>query len=109
MADRKETAGPNPNVNSERGGVNRDADQADLSRRTSASAYSMNTNQGGTLHTFRCADAGNADCRWETSGGTEAEIMVRAEEHGRRDHGLSDWTEAMSNRVRDAIRRGQAA
>ena len=83
--------------------------QADLSRRTSASAYSMNTSHGGTDHTFRCADAGNADCRWETSGSTEDEVMHRAEEHGRQHHGMTDWTEAMRNRVRDAIHRREAA
>jgi len=83
--------------------------QADLSRRTSASAYSMNTSHGGTDLTFRCADAGNADCRWETSGGTEDEIMHQAEEHGRRNHGMTDWTQAMRNRVRDNIHRREAA
>src|SRR5690242_11819049 len=38
--------------------------QADLSRRTSPSAHSMNTSHGGGDHTYRCADAGNSDCRW---------------------------------------------
>ena len=84
-------------------------DQADLSRRTSASSFSMNTSHGGTDHTFRCADAGNGDCRWETSAGTEDEIMQRVEEHGRRDHGMADWTEAIRKRVKDAIRRREAA
>jgi predicted small metal-binding protein len=84
-------------------------EQTDLSRRTSASAYSMNTSPAGKGLTFRCADAGNSDCRWETSGSTEDEIMHRAEEHGRRDHGMADWTEAMRNRVRDNIHRREAA
>ena len=87
----------------------RDANQADLSRRTSASAYSMNTNHGGQDHTFRCADMGNSDCRWETSGSTEDDVMRRVEEHGRRDHGMGDWTEAMRSRVRDVIRHRNAA
>jgi predicted small metal-binding protein len=84
-------------------------DQADRSRSSSASAYSMNTRHGRPDLTFRCADAGNADCRWETSGSTEDEIMRRAEEHGRRDHGMTDWTQAMRNRVRDNIHRREAA
>jgi len=84
-------------------------DQADLSRRTSASAHSMNVSHGGTDHTFRCADAGNSDCRWETSAGTEDETMRRVEEHWRAEHGLGDWTEALRNRVRDNIRRSKAA
>jgi predicted small metal-binding protein len=83
--------------------------QADLSRRTSASAYSMNTSHGGNDHTFRCADVGNTDCRWETSAGTEDEVMQKAAEHNRNDHGMGDWTEAMRNRVRDSIRRREAA
>src|ERR1700759_1956852 len=83
--------------------------QADLSPRTSASAYSINTSHGGTDHTFRCADVGNTDCRWETSGGTEDEVMQKAAEHNRNDHGMTDWTEAMRNRVRDSIRRRDAA
>ena len=83
--------------------------QADLSRLTSASAHSMSTSQGGADHTYRCADAGNADCQWETSGGTEEEVMRRIEEHQRQEHGLPDWTEAMRSKVRDAIRHRRAA
>lgn len=83
--------------------------QADLSHRTSASAHSMNTSHGGTDHTFRCADAGNADCRWETSGRSEDEVMQKVVEHARDDHGMTDWTDAMHDRVRNAIRHRQAA
>ena len=83
--------------------------QADESRRSGASVHSMNTSHGGSDRTFRCADVGNADCRWETSGHTDDEIMRRAEEHGRREHGMSDWTEAMRGKVKDAIRYREAA
>ena len=83
--------------------------QADLSRRTSASAYSMNTSHGRRDHTFRCADAGNADCRWETSGSTENEVMQSIVEHNRDAHGTTEWTEAMHDRVRNAIHRREAA
>ena len=82
--------------------------QPDLTRLTSASQHSMSISHGGKDHTFRCADAGNADCRWETSG-TPDEIQRRAEAHGRRDHGMKDWTEAMRHKVRDATRRREAA
>lgn len=85
-----------------------DNNRADLSRLTSASAHSMNTSHGGQDHTFRCADAGNTDCRWETGGNTQDEVMQNVREHARTNHGMGDWTEAMSNRVRDAIRRRQA-
>ena len=83
--------------------------QADLSRRTSGSAHSMNTSQGGTEHTFRCADVGNSECRWETSGRTEDEVMRRVVEHARTDHGMSDWSDAMRSKVRDNIHQRQAA
>jgi predicted small metal-binding protein len=86
-----------------------DTNQGDLSRRTSASAYSMNTSHGGADRTFRCADMGNADCRFETSGDTEDEVMRNVEEHWKRDHGLSDWTGPMRSRVRDNIRHREAA
>ena len=82
--------------------------QADLSRRTSASARSMNSSHGKE-HTFRCADAGNTDCRWETSGRTEDEVMQKVVEHARNDHGMTDWSDAMHDRVRGAIHRRQAA
>jgi len=84
-------------------------DQADLSRRTSGSAYSLNTSGAAADHAFRCADVGNADCRWETSGSTGDEVLRRAEEHGRRDHGMTDWTEAMRTKVRDHTHRREAA
>src|SRR5579863_2411991 len=48
--------------------------QADRSR-GGTSTHSMNTSHGGTDRTFRCADVGNADCRWETSGRTDDEIL----------------------------------
>lgn len=84
-------------------------DQADLSRRSGASAHSMNTSHGGKDPTFRCADVGNADCRWETSGSTEDEIMRQAEKHGRRNRAMTDWTQAMRDHVRDNIHRREAA
>jgi len=87
-----------------------DSNQADLSRLTSASAHSMHNTQASGNHTFRCADVGNSDCRWETSGATEDEVMRRVEEHSRRDHGgQSDWSEAMRKKVRDNIHRRKAA
>lgn len=82
--------------------------QSDLSRRTSASANSMNTSQGG-IHTFRCSDAGHDDCNWETSGSTEEEVMQKVVEHARDDHGMTDWSDALHERVRGAIQHRRAA
>lgn len=82
--------------------------QPDLSRRTSASTHSMHNNQRASQHTFRCADVGPADCKWETSGENEDEVMRRVEEHAKHDHGMKDWSDAMRNKVRDNIHRRAA-
>jgi predicted small metal-binding protein len=87
----------------------RSNEHGDLSRRTSISAHSVHTNQQSAVHTFRCADAGNSDCDWETSGKSEEEVMEKVVEHAREGHGMTDWTDAMHNRVRDAIRHHRAA
>jgi predicted small metal-binding protein len=83
--------------------------QAEKPRHGDASRHSMHTSPSGTERSFRCADVGNSDCQWETSGSTEDEIMERVEEHGRTAHGMADWTQANRNKVRDAIRNRQAA
>jgi predicted small metal-binding protein len=82
-----------------------ESDQHDLSRRTSGSAHSMTHAE----HTFRCADAGNSNCNWETSGRTEDEVLEKVVEHVREDHGMTDWSDAMHDRVRHAIRHRKAA
>ena len=107
-SDERRVLGEGSPSQNERGGDAGD-NQADLSRRTGASGRSTNTSHGGEDHTYRCADAGNSDCRWETSSDTEDELMQRVEEHWRQDHGLSDWTVALRNRVRDAVHRREAA
>ena len=86
-----------------------DNNQADLSRRTSASSHSMNANQGATAHTFRCSDVGSPDCSWETQGDSKEEVMKSVVEHQRDAHGLSDWTDALHDRMRDSIQRRKAA
>ena len=83
--------------------------QTDLSRLTSGSAHSMTNCQPCAANTFRCAEAGDPDCNWETSGETDDEIVRRAEEHWRREHGMGDWTEAMRSKAREAIKHRQAA
>jgi predicted small metal-binding protein len=58
----------------------------------------------GDQRTFRCADVGFADCRWEVSGRTEDELMPKIEQHGREKHGMSQLDDNTRNKVRDAIR-----
>ena len=82
--------------------------QAEPPRRTgaSASATSMKATHD---RTFRCADVGNTDCRWETSGASDEEILGEVHRHGQTEHGWNDWTDAMRKRIRDAIRERRAA
>ena len=63
----------------------------------------------GGERTFRCADVGNADCRWEVSGRTEDELMLKIEEHGRTRHGIKNWDGETRNKMRNAIRERRAA
>ena len=74
-----------------------------------AGAASVNVTHQGNRRTFHCADMGNADCRWETSGESDEEIMEQVREHAQTVHGWNDWTDALRNRVRDAIRERPAA
>lgn len=81
----------------------------DLRKRSdSMSAQSETANTSGEC-TFRCADAGHADCRWETSGRTESEIVERVREHASEKHGIRDWTEELKNKIRNAIGERRAA
>ncbi len=59
--------------------------------------------------TFRCADVGNADCRWEVTGRTEEELMPQIERHGREAHGMNSIDEPTRNKIRNAIRERRAA
>ena len=76
---------------------------------SSSTATSTNVPREGRYRIFRCADAGNADCKWETSATSDDEIMEQARMHAQTEHGWNDWTDAMRNRVRDAIRERPAA
>jgi len=58
----------------------------------------------GGQRSFRCADVGFADCRWEVSGRTEDELMPKIEQHGREKHGMTELDANTRNKVRDAIR-----
>lgn len=59
--------------------------------------------------TFRCADAGNADCQWETSARTEDELMDNIERHGREAHGIRSFDEDSRRRFINAIRERRTA
>ncbi len=59
--------------------------------------------------TFRCADAGNADCRWETSAQTEDDLMGQIERHGREVHGITNFDDARRRKILDVVRERRAA
>ncbi len=60
--------------------------------------------EGMNVKTFRCADVGNADCRWEAVGRTEDELRPQIERHGREIHGMKEMGKDMWSRIKDAIR-----
>jgi predicted small metal-binding protein len=65
------------------------------------------TEGGGNL-SFRCADAGQSSCDWQTSGRNEDEIRDRVGQHAREHHGFKEWTLESWDKVRGAIRRAAA-
>ncbi len=60
--------------------------------------------ESGNVKTFRCADVGNAGCRWEAAGRTEQDLRQQIERHGREAHGLKEIGENMWQRIRQKIR-----
>ena len=58
----------------------------------------------GNMKTFRCADVGPKECRWETSGRNEEELMPRIERHGREAHNMQEIDDNMRKRIRSNIR-----
>ena len=63
---------------------------------------------GPETRTFRCADVGNADCRWEVSGRTADELLPAIARHGREQHGR-ELDEKTRRKVLDAIHERRAA
>ena len=57
--------------------------------------------------TFRCADVGQSNCNWQTSGKSEDEVLRNVEQHARQEHNMN-MDENTRSKVRGAIRR-QAA
>jgi len=93
------TEGPSTNLSSTQTG-----DNASMRQSRSVSAGDVGS---GNL-SFRCADAGQAECDWQTTGRNEDEIRERVGQHAREHHGFKEWTDENWNRVRNAIRRAAA-
>ena len=54
---------------------------------------------------FRCADVADKNCKWETRGKSENDLMPRIEKHGREAHQLNNIDDSMRQRIRSNIRR----
>ncbi|HWR15585.1 MAG TPA: DUF1059 domain-containing protein [Terriglobales bacterium] len=67
------------------------------------------TGATGDRHSYRCSDAGNADCRWETSMASANELWADIERHHRDVHGKPTLDEASRGRIQDAIHTRRAA
>jgi len=52
---------------------------------------------------IRCRDVG-VDCDWVATGETEEEIMKKAAEHAKKDHGMNEIPPELVQRVREAIK-----
>ena len=52
---------------------------------------------------LRCRDVG-VDCDFVTRGATEEEILEKAREHARKDHGFQDIPPELANKVKASIR-----
>ena len=50
-----------------------------------------------------CRDAG-ADCDFTVCAGTEEELFLKAAEHARKDHNISEISKEMQDKVRSVIR-----
>lgn len=63
---------------------------------------------GTERRAFRCADMGFADCRWETTGRSDEDLMNQVERHARDAHGLS-VDEKTRGCLQDVLRTRRAA
>ena len=103
------TDNPNPNNSEGMDTLGPSTDSA--TGRSEASVSGSNPTQSrpgregaGAERTFRCADVGNADCRWEARGRTEDELMPQISQHARDAHGINKIDDRMKTRIKDAIR-----
>jgi len=60
-------------------------------------------------HSFRCADAGFADCRWETSMASSDQLWSEIERHASGAHGVKSLDERTRGKIQDAIHVRRAA
>lgn len=56
-----------------------------------------------------CKDIGVAGCTWETTGRDEKEILSKAEEHAKKEHGMTQFPEDLKKKVLSSLRDAKAA
>jgi len=60
-------------------------------------------------YSFRCADAGFADCRWEASMSSSDRLWNEIRRHASDAHGIKSLDERIRGKIQDAIRIRRAA
>jgi predicted small metal-binding protein len=60
-------------------------------------------------HSFRCADAGFADCRWEASMSSSDQLWNEIQRHAGSAHGVTSLDQKTRGKIQDAIRVRRAA
>ena len=65
--------------------------------------------EGEDQHSFRCADAGFSDCRWETSTASSDQLWNEINRHAAHEHGMKSLDERTRGKIQDAIHVRRAA
>lgn len=60
-------------------------------------------------HSFRCSDAGFADCRWEVSMASSDQLWNEIQRHAGTVHGMKSLDEQTRGKIQDVIRVRRAA
>jgi predicted small metal-binding protein len=83
-------------------------EQGDLNPGASATPGAGVGNTQGQ-HSFRCADAGFADCRWEVSMASSDQLWNEIQRHATDEHGMKSLDERTRGKIQDAIHVRRAA
>lgn len=60
------------------------------------------------MKTFNCRDVG-IECDWKTTAENEEEVLRRAGEHARKEHGMTQLSDDLKNQIRAKIKEVKAA
>ena len=68
-----------------------------------------NNSSSNQQKTFRCADAGFNQCKFEATGRDNNEVMEKVQQHGREAHGITNFDDETKRKIQDNIHDRQAA